>query len=125
MTDENLFEGISDFDVFKNQIQEILIGLSQRIDQRFTEVDDLIEKIEKQIATLILGFGEQAVNTEALIAQLRFSSEEAQKSFMDTVAESRKQMLRTMKEGADGLLAREDPGLASAIESLADEKLSD
>lgn len=99
--------------------------MSNKIDERFKELDDSIENLEKQIATLILGFGEQAVNMEGLIAQIKFASPESQKIFMETIAQSRKQMLEAMKEGAGGLLAAESPGVASAIESLADEKLSD
>jgi hypothetical protein len=99
--------------------------MSNKIDERFKELDESIESLEKQIATLILGFGEQAVNMEGLIAQIKFASPESQKIFMETIAQSRKQMLEAMKEGAGGLLATESPGVASAIESLADEKLSD
>lgn len=123
--DESFFTGELTIDSLKSQFEEIIIALSARIESRFQETEELIEKIEKQIATLILGFGEQAVNMEGLLAQLRFSSPDAQKAFMDTISQSRKQMLEVMKEGAGGLLAGESPGVASALEDLAAEKLSD
>jgi hypothetical protein len=123
--EESIFTGDLDIESLKNQTQEIIIALSARIEARFQDLEDLIEKLEKQIATLILGFGEQAVNMEGLLAQLRFSSPEAQKAFMDTISESRKQMLQVMKEGAGDLLAGESPGVASALEDLASKKLSD
>jgi hypothetical protein len=125
MSDDSLFENISDVDLLREQTQQLIISMSNKIDERFKELDESIESLEKQIATLILGFGEQAVNMEGLIAQIKFASPESQKIFMETIAQSRKQMLEAMKEGAGGLLATESPGVASAIESLADEKLSD
>jgi hypothetical protein len=123
--EESIFNGELDIESLRNQTQEIIIALSARIESRFQDVEDLIEKLEKQIATLILGFGEQAVNMEGLLAQLKFSTPEAQKAFMDTIAQSRKQMLQVMKEGAGGLLAGESPGVASALEDLASKELSD
>jgi hypothetical protein len=123
--DESLFTGELSIESLKSQFEEIIIALSARIESRFQETEQVIEKLEKQIATLILGFGEQAVNMEGLLAQLRFSSADAQKAFMDTISESRKQMLQVMKEGAGDLLAGESPGVASALEDLAAEKLSD
>lgn len=123
--EDSIFTGELSLDSLKSQFEEIIIALSAKIESRFQEVEELIEKLEKQIATLILGFGEQAVNMEGLLAQLRFSSPDAQKAFMDTISESRKQMLQVMKEGAGGLLAGESPGVASALEDLAAEKLSD
>ena len=125
MSDDSLFENINDIDLLRDQTQQLIISMSNKIDERFKEFDESIENLEKQIATLILGFGEQAVNMEGLIAQIKFASPESQKIFMDTIAQSRKQMLEAMKEGAGGLLATESPGVASAIESLADEKLFD
>jgi hypothetical protein len=125
MSDDSLFENISDVDLLREHTQQLIISMSNKIDERFKELDESIESLEKQIATLILGFGEQAVNMEGLIAQIKFASPESQKIFMETIAQSRKQMLEAMKEGAGGLLATESPGVASAIESLADEKLSD
>lgn len=124
MTEENIFESADSLDTLKDQLHELVVALAARVEERLQDLDDSIEKLEKQIATLILGFGEQAVNMEGLLAQIKFSSPEAQKEFMSTIAASRKQMLETMKEGAS-VLAGESPGIASAVEDLAGEKLSD
>lgn len=124
MTEENIFESADSLDNLKDQLHELVVALAARVEERLQDLDDSIEKLEKQIATLILGFGEQAVNMEGLLAQIKFSSPEAQKEFMSTIAASRKQMLETMKEGAS-VLAGESPRIASAVEDLADEKLSD
>lgn len=122
--EENMFTSTT-LEEMQKQVQDLLIAFAAKLETRFQEMEKSIEKIEQQIATLILGFGEQAVNMEGLLAQLRFASPESQKIFMDTIAASRKQMLEVMKEGAGDLLAGESPGLASALENLAAEKLSD
>jgi len=109
----------------QKQVQDLLIAFAAKLESRFEDIEKSIEKIEEQIATLVLGFGEQAVNMEGLLAQLRFSSPESQKIFMDTIAESRKKMLEVMREGANDLLAGQNPKLASTIENLAAEKLLD
>lgn len=123
--EENIFDSADTFDSLKNNLHELVIALASRVEERLQDLDEAIQKLEKQIATLILGFGEQAVNMEGLLAQIKFSSPEAQKEFMNTISASRKQMLETMKEGASGLLAGESPGIASAVEDLVNEKLSD
>ena len=112
-------------DVFKEQIEQVLLALASKLEERLAEYETKIEGIEKQIATLVIGFGEQAVFMDALIAQMAFTSPEAQKAFQDTLNNSRKQMLEIMKEGAHDLLGSTDPGLSSAVTSLAEEKLSD
>lgn len=121
---ENMFSSTT-LEEMQQQVQDLIVAFAAKLETRFEELEKSIEKIEQQIATLILGFGEQAVNMEGLLAQLRFASPESQKIFMDTIAASRKQMLEVMKEGAGDLLAGESPGLASALENLAAEKLSD
>jgi hypothetical protein len=62
---------------------------------------------------------------EALLGQLSFASTEAQESFAKTLASAIKEMLKIMKEGADGLLGDSEKDLASAIKNMADQKLSD
>lgn len=122
--EDNMFTSTT-LEEMQKQVQDLLVAFAAKLETRFDDIEKSIEKIEQQIATLILGFGEQAVNMEGLLAQLRFASPESQKIFMDTIADSRKKMLEVMKEGAGDLLAGESPGLASALENLAAEKLSD
>ena len=109
---------------YRVQIESIILAVAQKMDQTLSQYDLRLEQIEKQIATLVVGFGEQAVFMKALISQLAFSTVEARKAFNDTMNESRKQMLTIMKEGADEFLGSTDPNLASAVEELATEKLS-
>ncbi len=112
-------------DSIREEIQSIIISFAAKVDERIQHIESNIESIEKQIATLIIGFGEQAVNMDGLLANLNYASPEAQEAFMKTIAESRKRMLETMKAGANDLLARESQGVASALEDLAEQQLSD
>ena len=89
------------------------------------EVEEKIEGFEKQIATLVVGFGEQAVFLEALLSQLAFATEEEQRAFQTSVNESRKQMLKVMQDGSETLVASQDQGLASAINDVVATKSSD
>lgn len=110
---------------YREQIDQVLIAMASKMEQRLQEVESKLESIDKQMATLVVGFGEQAVFMDALIAQMAFNTAEAQKAFHDTIAESRKRMLQIMKEGSDAFLATSSPGLADAVTELADQKLSD
>lgn len=110
---------------YREQIDQVLIAMASKMEERLQEVESKLESIDKQMATLVVGFGEQAVFMDALIAQMAFNTAEAQKAFHDTIAESRKRMLQIMKEGSDAFLATSSPGLADAVTELADQKLSD
>lgn len=109
----------------RKDVETLLVLMSDRFESRLQEVEQAIEDVEKQVATLVIGYGEQAVFMEALIAQINFASPEAQKAFTENVSENRKKMFQAMKEGAPGILGPENEDLASAITNLADQKLSD
>jgi hypothetical protein len=106
-------------------IDNMLKTLSNEVVSKFKELETKVEDVEKQVATLVLAYGEQAVFMEALIAQIAFSSEEAQKSFHDTLREARKSMLEVMKDGSKAFVAGSEADLGEAIGNLASEKLSD
>lgn len=110
---------------YRVQIESIILAVATKMEERLNDYEIRLEQIEKQIATLVVGFGEQAVFMEALIGQVAFSTEEAKKAFNSSLSDSRKQMLQIMREGADDFLGTTDPNLASAIEDLAIQKLLD
>jgi hypothetical protein len=112
-------------DQLKEYVESLVVTLSQMLDERFEEVDKKVEGFEKQIATLVIGFGEQAVFLEALLAQLSFASEEQQKTFQTNVGEARKQMLKVMKDGSENLVAGQNERLAEAINDVVESKSSD
>lgn len=111
--------------ILRQHVEDLLIALADRFESRLQECEKLAETLEKQLAQLIVGYGEQAVFMEALIAQINFASSEAQKAFTANVSENRRKMFQVMKEGAPGILGSENEDLASAITNLADQKLSD
>ena len=111
--------------ILRQHVEDLLIALANRFESRLQECEKLVETLEKQLAQLIVGYGEQAVFMEALIAQINFASSEAQKAFTANVSENRRKMFQVMKEGAPGILGSENEDLASAITNLADQKLSD
>jgi dsDNA-specific endonuclease/ATPase MutS2 len=106
-------------------IDNMLNTLSNEVITKFHELEQKIENVEKQVATLVLAYGEQAVFMEALIGQIAFSTEEAQKSFHQTLKEARKSMLEVMKDGSETFMAGSDQDLGEALNNLASEKLSD
>jgi len=108
---------------YRVQIESIMLAVASKMEERLNEFEIRLEQIEKQIATLVVGFGEQAVFMEALIGQVAFSTDDARKAFNSSISESRKQMLEIMREGADDFLGSTDPNLASAIEDVAAQKL--
>ena len=105
--------------------QDVIGGLASQIEDRLSVLETSIEAIEKQIATLIISYGEQAVFTEALVGQMAFASDEARKAFHEALSESRKNMLEVMQNASKGILADENPGVASALTDMATEKVSD
>lgn len=106
-------------------VNELFIAMAASFDEKLKKIEETMESYEKQIATLVVGFGEQAVFIEALLGQIQFSTEDAQKSFMDTLNMSRKQMLQIMKDGARDLVANENERLATSIEDVVESKSSD
>lgn len=121
-TDDNYTSDKSTIDL---AIDNMLNVLSKEVISTYKELETRVEAMEKQIATLVLAYGEQAVFMEALIGQIAFSSEEAQKSFHETLKNARKSMLEVMKDGSQDLVAGSDKNLGEAIVDMASEKLSD
>ena len=125
MTDESTtFDGITEIEQLKSYIEEVLISFSNLTDSKFKEMDEKIESMEKQIATLVVGFGEQAVFLEALLAQISFASDDQQKAFHKNVSDARREMLKVMQDGSR-VVAEQDERLASAIEDVVESKSSD
>jgi hypothetical protein len=104
--------------------QDSIVLMKSNFDLRFQEIEKNIESIEKQIATLVVGYGEQAVFMEALIGQLVFASDEERKNFNSNLASARKDMLEVMSSASKDLLARDSQRLASAISNVVKEQPS-
>jgi hypothetical protein len=125
MSKDELYIPQTELELLQKSFNEVIIALAAKFDSKLDELDKTMESYEKQMAVLATGFAEQAVFIEALIAQVQFSSSEERKSFHDSVAEARKKMFEIMKEGANGVVADDNPRLASAIEDVVNSKSSD
>ena len=109
----------------RKSFNEVIIALAAQFDSKLAEFEKTMESYEKQLAVLATGFAEQAVFIEALIGQVQFSSSDERKAFHDSVSEARKKMFEIMKEGANGVVANDNPRLASAIEDVVNSKSTD
>lgn len=108
-----------------NIFRDIVNGLATQFEDRIKNLENTVENIEKQIATLVFGYGEQAVFMEALVGQIAYSSDEAREAFHKQVNSARREMVEVINSASKGLLADQDSNLASAIADVATEKLSD
>lgn len=104
--------------------QDVAQGFYVAIADRVNTLEKSLEAIEKQVATLILGYGEQAVFMEALIAQMAFATDEAKNAFHENISKSRKEMLEVMQSASKGILADENPNTAAALADMAESKLN-
>lgn len=115
----------TELEVLKKSFNDVIIALAAKFDSKLDEFDRVMESYEKQLAVLATGFAEQAVFIEALIAQLTFASVDERTTFHSNVSEARKKMFEIMKEGANGIVADDNPRLASALEDVVDSKSTD
>jgi len=104
------------------KFQDSIKILQDTLGVRIQELESNIESLEKQVATLIVGYGEQAVFMEALVAQLAFATEDQRKTFNDDLSNARKEMLKVMSDASKDLLARDNQGVASAVADLAEQQ---
>lgn len=112
------------FETASNLFKDIALGAVASVSSKVSDIEDRLEKIEKQIATLVIGYGEQAVFMEALVAQLAFATDKERAAFNTNLSEARQKMLEVM-QGASTIMADEDQAIGAAITDLATQKLSD
>ena len=125
MTDTNIPElDPATAEFFTRLFQDTINGLAAQVVDRIQKLEEDIEAMEKRVATLVLGYGEQAVFMEALVAQLAFASNEARQQFQEDVSRARKQMLEVMDSASKGFLAEQDEDLAAAIADVVSEQSS-
>ena len=125
MTDEqNSIPDYTDIEILRKTVNDIVLAMAAQFDAKLEKLDKTMEAYEQQIATLATGFAEQAVFIEALLGQLNFASDEQKKNFHDSVHDARQKMFSIMKEGANDIVANDNPRLASTIEDVVDSKSS-
>lgn len=110
--------------LFTKLFHDSMSGIYAQMVDRFEKVEKSIEDLEKQVATLVLGYGEQAVFMEALVAQIAFAGDEARKQFHQDINAARRSMLEVMRDASTGFLADDNENLAATITDLVEQKLS-
>lgn len=105
-------------------IDNMLTKISKEVVDKYGELEFRMEALEKQIATLVLAYGEQAVFMEALVGQIAFASSEAQGNFHNVLKEARKSMLEVMKDASGNFVEPGDKNVGDALGDLVTEKLS-
>jgi hypothetical protein len=111
----------ADLETVRVFAEENANALARIITEHIKLTETTIEALEKQLATLALGYAEQAVILESLVGQLTFGTDEERKAFQESMNEQRREMFNIMREGAN-VLADDDPGLASALEDAVTER---
>ena len=114
---------ISTVEFLTQLFQDSIVLIKSDFDLRIEKIEKVIESIEKQIATLVVGYGEQAVFMEALIGQLVFATDEERKNFNTNLSQARKDMLEVMAYASKDILATDNQGLATALGDMAEEQL--
>jgi hypothetical protein len=121
----HLFGDVTDFDIFKGQVQTLFVSLSNEIEKRLQQQSQLIEKLEQQFAMIYVGYVEQAAVIETTLISMFSEDPEKEKLFKENLDSARQKFFDMLKEGADDVLAGEDPRTAAAIKDMVNKKLSD
>ena len=122
MTQPSIDEATAEF--ITKLFQQVAQGIYTQLADKVGALEQSVESMEKQIATLVVGYGEQAVFMEALVAQIAFASNEARSQFYEDVKNGRKEMLEVMQNASKTILADTDPNIAAAVADVASTKLS-
>lgn len=127
MSNDQSSSGVNDdvITVFTQLFHDSMTGVYAQVQDRLAKIEKSVEDLEKQVATLVLGYGEQAVFMEALVAQVAFAGDEARKKFHDDINEARRAMLEVMRDASTSFLADQNQNLAAALGDLAEQQLSD
>ena len=122
MTQPSIDEATAEF--ITKLFQQVAQGIYAQLADKVATLEQSVESMEKQIATLVVGYGEQAVFMEALVAQIAFASNEARSQFYEDIKNGRKEMLEVMQNASKTILADTDPNIAAAVADVASTKLS-
>lgn len=108
----------ADLDLFYSKVDGALKSHRRLFKEELEFFEKKLDAIEQQIATITVGYAEQAVLVEALIGQLQFEGEERQKAFKEKVLETRDLMLETLEYTSD-VLENGDTGPEQPVEDVA------
>ena len=110
----------ADLELFYSKVDGAFKSHQRFFQEELELFEKKLEAIEQQVATITVGFAEQAVLVEGLISQLEFETEERQIAFKDKVLATRDLMLETLEYTAD-VLEDGDTGTDQPVEDVAGE----
>lgn len=125
MTDINGSFDQATVDFLVKFFQDLMTSFVVKTEDRLVAVENSVEALEKQVATLVLAYGEQAVFMEALVAQIAFATDEARSKFHEDINAARKSMLEVMRDASNGIMADDNQNIAKPLADMAEQKLSD
>jgi len=125
MTDVNSNFDQTTVDFLVKFFQDLMTSFVVKTEDRLVAVEDSVEALEKQVATLVLAYGEQAVFMEALVAQIAFATDEARSKFHEDINAARKSMLEVMRDASSGIMDDNNKNIAKPLADMAEQKLSD
>lgn len=105
--------------------QDLMTSFVVKTEDRLVAVENSVEALEKQVATLVLAYGEQAVFMEALVAQVAFATDEARSKFHEDINAARRSMLEVMRDASTGIMADDNQNIAKPLADMVEQELSD
>lgn len=102
MTDSNVASQ-ADLNHFYSKVSTTFESFERYFEDQIKLTEARIEAIDKQIATLVVGYAEQAIFIDALMSQLENESIDKQNAFKEKVQELRKTMMSVLDYTSDVL----------------------
>jgi len=107
----------ADLNHFYSKVTTAFESLEKYIKEQETLNEGRLEAIDKQLATLVVGYAEQAVFVEALMSILEMESESKQNVFKETVKKLRATMLDILDQTSD-VLENRDSNVGGTMENV-------
>lgn len=117
MTDSNVASQ-ADLNHFYSKVSTTFESFERYFEDQIKLIEARIEAIDKQIATLVVGYAEQAIFIDALMSQLENESIDKQNAFKEKVQELRKTMMSVLDYTSDVLEDR-ITDLGGPLENMA------
>jgi len=108
----------ADLELYYSKVDQALKSHQRFFQEELQLFEKKLDAIEQQVATITVGFAEQAVLVEALIAQLEYETEEKQQAFKNKVLATRDLMLETLEYTSD-VLENRDTSTEQPMENMA------
>lgn len=112
-----------DLDIVLSKMDEAILATQNWMVDQFKLIDARTDAMEKQIATLVVGLGEQAAFIEGFAAVVNTLDENTQDIFQNQVESTRKMMFEIMESTAN-VMADTDPGVSTAMGDVVSQRKS-